>query len=41
MLEKQAIAGFFTKNNIQYVFQLPGLHILPLNEELTHEKTFG
>ena len=38
MLGKQAFIEFFKKNNIQYIFQLPGLHTLPLIERLTYEK---
>ena len=38
MLGKQALIEFFKKNNIQCIFQLPGLHTLPLNERLIHEK---
>lgn len=38
MLGKQAIAEFFAKNNIHYIFQLPGLHTLPLNGLLSQLK---
>ena len=38
MLGKQAIAEFFIKNNIQHIFQLPGLHTLPLNGLLSQQK---
>jgi len=38
MLGKQAIVEFFLKNNIHYVFQLPGLHTLPLNRLLFQQK---
>jgi thiamine pyrophosphate-dependent acetolactate synthase large subunit-like protein len=38
MLVKQAIIEFFIKNDIQYIFQIPGLHTLPLNAALTDHK---
>jgi acetolactate synthase I/II/III large subunit len=38
MLGKQAITEFLINNNIQYVFQLPGLHTLPLNGLLSQQK---
>ena len=38
MLGKQAIAEFLSRNNIDYVFQLPGLHTLPLNALLSQQK---
>lgn len=38
MLGKQAITEFFLNNTIQYVFQLPGLHTLPLNGLLSQQK---
>jgi acetolactate synthase-1/2/3 large subunit len=37
MLGKQAITAFFVKNNINCVFHLPGLHTLPLEEELSKQ----
>jgi thiamine pyrophosphate-dependent acetolactate synthase large subunit-like protein len=37
MLGKQAITEFFLKNNIHYIFQLPGLHTLPLNGLLSQQ----
>lgn len=38
MLVKQAIIEFFIRNDIQYIFQIPGLHTLPLNAALTAHK---
>jgi thiamine pyrophosphate-dependent acetolactate synthase large subunit-like protein len=38
MLGKQAITEFLLRNNIQYVFHLPGLHTLPLNGLLSQQK---
>ncbi|MCX5813779.1 MAG: thiamine pyrophosphate-binding protein [Proteobacteria bacterium] len=35
MLGKQAVIEFIKKNNIDNIFHLPGIHTLPLNEELT------
>ncbi|MCX5807694.1 MAG: thiamine pyrophosphate-binding protein [Proteobacteria bacterium] len=35
MLGKQAVIEFLKKNNIDNIFHLPGIHTLPLNEELT------
>ena len=37
MLGKQAITAFFVKNDINCVFHLPGLHTLPLEEELSKQ----
>src|SRR5512133_3643625 len=34
MPAKPAIAEFFTRNNIQYIFQIPGFHTLALLEEI-------
>jgi len=39
MLGKQAIIEFFVKNNIDCIFHLPGLHTLPLEEELNRQHT--
>jgi acetolactate synthase-1/2/3 large subunit len=39
VLGKQAITEFFLNNTIQYVFQLPGLHTLPLNGLLSQQKS--
>ncbi|MBA4389497.1 MAG: hypothetical protein C0399_00970 [Syntrophus sp. (in: bacteria)] len=41
MLVKQAIIEFFIRNDIQYIFQIPGLHTLPLNAALTHHKNIS
>jgi acetolactate synthase-1/2/3 large subunit len=41
MLGKQAITEFFLKNNIHYIFQLPGLHTLPLNGLLSQQKNIS
>lgn len=41
MLGKQAITEFLLKNNIYYIFQLPGLHTLPLNGLLSQEKSIS
>jgi acetolactate synthase-1/2/3 large subunit len=38
MLGKQAVTEFFFNNNIHYIFQLPGLHTLPLNGLLSQRK---
>ena len=38
MLVKQAIIEFFIRNDIQYIFQIPGIHTLPLNAALTAHK---
>jgi len=35
MLGKQQVIEFFKKNNIDNIFHLPGIHTLPLNEDLT------
>jgi thiamine pyrophosphate-dependent acetolactate synthase large subunit-like protein len=35
MLGKQVVIEFLKKNNINNIFHLPGIHTLPLNEELT------
>ncbi len=34
MLGKEAIAQFLERNSIQYIFHLPGIHTLPVNETL-------
>ncbi|HVN95707.1 MAG TPA: thiamine pyrophosphate-binding protein [Syntrophorhabdaceae bacterium] len=38
MLVKQALIDFFERNDIRCIFQLPGIHTLPLNERLSHQK---
>jgi acetolactate synthase I/II/III large subunit len=41
MLGKQAITEFLLKNNIHHIFQLPGLHTLPLNGLLSQQKNIS